>query len=96
MGIMPSEFWKITPWQFNQCAKAHNQKVEYDHNMTAWGMWHNAVLMRAKGKDFPPLKKYLFGYNESQEKGIDEVAILNAFKSYQSNRDKKRCPPQQS
>ncbi len=83
MGLSPDIFWTLTPYQFNLCAAAHNEKTQYDHNMTAWGMWTNAMLTGVSGKKFPPLKKFLFGYNESQDKRIDEDEIKGIFSRYQ-------------
>jgi len=86
VGIDPAIFWKLTPYQLRVCISAHNEKKAYEHDLRAFMMWSNAMLVRVKGKDFPPLKKFKFGYNGKQDTGIDEESIRRVIRAHQRAR----------
>lgn len=74
-------FWNCTPWQFSRIVKSHIKKTKDDHNSQAWHTWHNAVLSKFQGKNFPKLETLLTHENNSV-KTIDANAIMERLKLY--------------
>jgi len=87
IGLSPEIFWPLTPWQFNVCVAAHNEKAEFQHNQDAYMMWNNAVLQRWGGKNAPPfpaLSQFKAG-DKKQVNWIDEAAIIERMKAYNNS-----------
>ncbi len=76
----------MTPWQFSLYLEGYNERRENEHNKDAWMMYHGALLTRVK--EPPKLEKFLLG--RKPVKGIDEDAILAAFRSYQDRRNREK------
>jgi hypothetical protein len=54
VGIRPSEFWTLTPFQTDVIVEAHTETLRDDFETLLSVAWHNAVFQRAK--TLPPLK----------------------------------------
>ena len=54
IGIQPSEFWRLTPFQTNLLVQANAEKEKDDFEKLISASWHTAVFSRCK--TMPPLK----------------------------------------
>lgn len=83
MGLIPSEFWKMTPFSFGLLATGFNKLKRNEFEQTAWLARTTALLMRAK--KIPKLKDMI---GTKQIVGIDEDQLRKNFDAY-NNRIKK-------
>lgn len=89
MGLQPSEFWDMTPWQFTIACEAWNDRHDNEHNQKAWIMWHGAALTRTK-KMLPLADFYTGARAKPAAKGIDQDAIKARMKAYNTRLKKEK------
>lgn len=87
IGIMPMEFWAMTPWQFRCCVEAFERRREREWDEKVWFMFHDAIL--PKLKKLPKMADYMAAAirRKKEVKGIDEVSIKARLKAYQKQKD---------
>lgn len=88
MGIAPSEFWRMTPWQLGVLYTKYAERLDSKHDHDAWMMYHGAVLTRVK--KVPPLKNYLAAAFKKPKKGIDENDIKARMRAHNRREESKK------
>jgi len=58
LGLSAAEFWDATPRILHLTFKAHDLRLQREHNDRAWLAWHTAYLHRVTR--MPPLSELLF------------------------------------
>lgn len=82
IGLCPSEFWDITPWQLSVAIKSNKRKSKDKHSFYSWHTWHTATLHRMDGKKFPKLKEFVSQDKKERVQSVDGVAIMEQLKAY--------------
>ena len=81
IGIKPSEFWTMTPYQLSLCIDAFSEKSISDKNDMIRLSYNHMTMMRTDPKRLPKLEKLLIGYKKPVPI-FDESAIITKMKAY--------------
>lgn len=77
LGLAPSEFWQLTPYQTQLILNQQPEMRRDESNMLLFGAWQTARLQR--GKKLPNLKTILI---REPLKGLDRTTKINNFKTF--------------
>lgn len=81
IGIAPSEFWAMTPWQLGKAIAAHSEALQAEYANAISIAWHGAAFERSK--KLPELSDIMQKLlPRPKAKKLDEkllVAYLNAY-----------------
>lgn len=81
VGIQPSEFWTMTPYQLNLCVDAYQNKEISEKNNLIRLAYSHMTLMRMDAKRLPKVEKLLIGFKKTVP-AFDENAIIAQMKAY--------------
>lgn len=86
MGIQPSEFWRLTPYQFGVLVASRVEEIDGERKFALWTAWHAAALQRVG--TMPKLEK-LLGIKKSNPS--DWKSLKAAFMAYPGAKTVKRA-----
>lgn len=73
MGIKPTEFWGLTPWETFAYIEAQNKAIKAEREHATWCMWHGAVLARMQ--TIPPLERFLPELKQAAGNSFEEMRL---------------------